>query len=400
MYLVSCVLNPYTSAHGLGKEARYNQHMITGYVPAREAGFSGALSRMFPTPHLLYPPAAGIDISDSSVKWLRLVPDHDHLRVAEYGELPLEKGIVTDGVINDVSALATVLHEIRRKLGSVECAHVALPEEAAFVFDMRVPRGTSREQVLRMVEFELEDRVPIPPADTVYDYNEIENDGKGNTQIGVTVFPNDLAKSYADAFRAAGIMLLSLEIEARSIARAVTSGMDDPVSMLVDFGRARTGIAVVKRGVPIFTSTVSVGGDLITKEAIAAFDNSPEEAQKFKNEVGLLATGDVKKELADSLEKTASALADEVARHFHYWDTRRDEHDERTSPLERVYIVGGNGNLMGLDDYLAGKVQAQTFKGNPWRHVADFDDYIPPITKRESITYATSIGLALRNMML
>jgi Tfp pilus assembly PilM family ATPase len=92
----------------------------------------------------------------------------------------------------------------------------------------------------------------------------------------------------------------------------------------------------------------------------------------------------------------ANALADEVARHYRYWDTRRDEKDVRTTPVERVILTGGSANLKGLDDFIAGKVQAETVRGNIWQHINDFDNYIPPIDLRTSMQYATAVGLALR----
>ena len=93
---------------------------------------------------------------------------------------------------------------------------------------------------------------------------------------------------------------------------------------------------------------------------------------------------------------TASALADEVTRHYHYWDTRRNDRGDRVTPVGKVILVGGNANLEGLPEYIAGRVQAPVERGDPWRHVADFNEYIPPIEKKIALQYATAIGLALR----
>lgn len=351
-------------------------------------------------PRLLMPRAAGVDISDSSIKWLTLIPSEDGLRVQTYGDIPLRSGIVVNGVIHDVPALADVLKGVRKELKSISCAHAALPEEAAYVFSMQVPSGTPRAQILGMIEFEFEGRVPIPPSAAVYDYNTISRDDSGSEEISVVVFPKDVAQAYVDAFSSAGISLLSLEVEARSIARAVSSSEpNEPITLLVDFGRARTGFAVVKRGVPIFTSTVEVGGDLIDRMLVGKLSMSHEDAERFKNDEGLLAAhkGAKSPEL-DAVSGAAAALADEVARHYHYWDTRRNEHGERMTPVGRVVLVGGNANLRGLPDYISGRVQAKAIRGNVWRHVTKFNDYVPPIDKHVSLQFATAIGLALRGL--
>lgn len=364
-----------------------------------KVSFSRKLARWFPMPALLMPRAAGVDISDSSIKWLTLTPAEQELRVQTYGDIPLQSGIVINGVIHDVQALAEVLRTVRKELKGVSCAHAALPEEAAYVFSMQVPGGTPRDQVLGMIEFEFEGRVPIPPSAAVFDYSTISRDDKGSEEISVVVFPRDVAQAYVDAFSAAGITLLSLEVEARSIARAVSSSEpEEPIVLLVDFGRARTGFAVVKRGVPIFTSTVEVGGDLIDRMLIGKLNMTHEDAERFKNDEGLLASRASKSPQLDAVTGAASALADEVARHYHYWDTRRNEHGERMTPVGQVILVGGNSNLRGLSDYIAGRVQAKAGRGNVWRHVTNFDDYVPPIDKHISLQFATAIGLALRGL--
>lgn len=363
---------------------------------------SHTLARWFPTPAMIYPPAAGIDISDASVKWLVLEPYKSRYRIASYGEIPIEAGIVVNGTIRDVGALAHVLTETKKHLGGVECAHAALPEEAAYVFEMHVPEGTDHDQAISMIEFGFEGRVPIAPGAAVFDFDVIQQrDDSEGEDIGVAVFSRELAEAYVAAFDRAGIQLLSLEIEARSIARTISSDApDEPVTLLVDFGRARTGFAVLKRGIPIFTSTVEVGGDMITSAIAEKLSLSPEETQKFKNEQGLLPDAGAKSPGMEAIVGTATALADEVARHYHYWDTRRNEKGERMTPVGRIVLVGGSANLKGLPDYIAGRVQAPTEVANIWRHVCNFDEYIPPLDSRESLQYATAAGLALRSLAL
>jgi len=361
--------------------------------------YSRAFEKWFPTPRTLRPASLGVDISDSSVKWLGLMhlSDGKH-KVRTFGSAPLNPGIVSGGTIRDPHLLAESLSEIKEKFGGVERAHAALPEEAAYVFSMTVPHGSHRDEVLRLIEFEFEGRVPIPPSSSIYDFDVVAENGKDGMEIGVVVFPRDLVEGYATAFESAGIELMSLEIEARSIARAVWAGENDPITLLVDFGIARTGFALIKNGIPIFTSTVDVGGDAITRAAMEKLSLSPEKAEIFKNEQGLSATAPEAKVAVEAMTQTANALADEIAKHFHYWDTRRDGGGDRVTPVGRVLLVGGSANLEGLPSFIAAKVQAPVERGNIWNNVATFDSYIPPIDFRTSLQYATAVGLGLRGI--
>lgn len=364
-------------------------------------GVSGALAKWFPRPRVLFPGAAGVDISDCSIKWLTLEEDARHSKsVRAFGHEPLEPGIVNNGLVQDVERLGEALKKVGPRLGA-ECAHAALPEETAYVFSMHVPEGSSRAQTFSMIEFELEGRVPIAPSAAVYDFDTIikHDDGVGE-EIGVTVFPRELSESYAQAFAHAGIPLLSLEVEARSIARAVSrrnAVSREPITLLVDFGKFRSGLAVLKRGIPIFTSTVEVGGDMIDQVVLKALSLPPKELDDYKNTKGLLAANEKEAPVAQAITKTVSALADEITRHFHYWDTRRNEHGDRVTPVERVLLVGGSANLYGLEDYVAARVQVACERPNVWQNVCSFDEYVPSIGQRTSLQYVTAIGLALRN---
>ncbi len=363
------------------------------------ATFSRALSHsvdhFFPTPQFLLPKSSGIDISDSSIKWLTLNDEGLQKSIASWGNEPLAGGIVKGGIIQNQAALSERLAQIKPHI-KAHAAHAALPEEAAYVFGMHVPHGSNRAHILSMIEFEFDGRVPLPASSAVYDYSVIA-EGEEGIEIGVVVFAKELAESYASAFAGAGIELLSLEVEAQSIARSASStDTAEPITLLVDFGRARTGFAVIKRGVPIFSSTVEVGGDSMAETLQRAFGYSHEVAQKYWNTEGLIGASGGKSAI-EAILPTVSALADEIERHFRYWDSRRNEEGKRVTPVGKILLLGGSSNIRGLPEYIAGRVHAEVEYANVWRHICNTDTYIPEITRRDSLQFATAAGLALRD---
>ncbi|HEY4520092.1 MAG TPA: pilus assembly protein PilM [Candidatus Paceibacterota bacterium] len=360
---------------------------------------SRVFDEWFPTPLFLQPSAVGVDISDASVKWVALESQKHPVRVHSFGEMPIAPGVVVAGVIKDQSVLVTVLQTLRQ--GGITEAHAALPEEAAYVFTISVPEDSTREQILHLIEFEFEGRVPIVPEASVYDFEDIPGTKKnGVREIGVVVFPRELAEAYVRAFESAGIRLLSLELEARSIARAVIArGVSvDSIVLLVDFGRSRSGIAVLKNGIPIFTATTEIGGDLATHELMGALSVSESEAEEIRNERGLLTDPKKDSKVLEITTRVASALSAEVTRYFTFWDTRKNETGERVTPVSHMILVGGSSNLKGLEDYIAHRVNAPVSRADVWQNVFSYDDYIPPIQRRASLGFATAIGLSLRGI--
>jgi len=353
----------------------------------------GLLARWFPTPRLLARAGAGVDISDSSIKWVELRSAAHGWEIGAYGSVPLEAGVVVEGVVRDKEKLGAALGALRASIGGIKSVHAALPEEAGYVFSMTVPDVDERDQVLHMIEFELEGRVPLTANQAVYDYDMVGPTENG-IEIGVTVFPRALVEGYQEAFSVAGIELRSLEIEARSIARAIMDPSVREVSLLVDFGRARTGFAVLKGNVPIFTSTVPIGGSTLTETVMSVLGVGEVEANTFKDEVGLLGSDNPK--VQEGVLGTAATLSDEILRHYRYWDTRRNDKGDRVTPVARILLSGGSATLRGLPGYIASRVQAPTRLVDVWQNVCSFDAYIPPIEQKQSLGYATAIGLALR----
>jgi len=355
-----------------------------------------ALARWFPPPSMLVPPSVGIDISDSSVKWISLSPAECGWHLAACGAQDLPGGTVSGGAVKNVGELSKSLKKVREKTGMC-VAHAALPEELGYVFSMHVPDVSDRRQVLTAVEFELEGRVPITAEQSEYDFDVItRHSGSTEAEIGVTVFPREIVDQYEEAFKLAGMELASLELEARSIARSVLPVESREVVLLADFGRARTGIAIIKNRVPIFTSTVSVGGDMITKLVMENLSVDEKQAEEYKNEFGVSKTDE--KKLFELMMGTAAALSDEIARHYRYWDTKKNEEGERVTSVARLVLAGGSANLKGLPAYIAARVQAPAERAQVWQNVCSFDDYIPPIDKHRGLGFATAIGLALRGV--
>jgi type IV pilus assembly protein PilM len=370
----------------------------TSAVLCRSVGVAhhSALARVFAPPSVLTAGGAGVDISDGSIKWLSLKPAERGWEIASCGARNLPEGVVVEGIVKDPEKLADALKEIKERTGIVR-AHAALPEEHAYVLNMHIANIHDREQARNVVEFELEGRVPLKADQAVYDYDIIamHEDGKG-AEVGVTVFPMDIVSGYEHAFAASGIRLSSLELEARSIARAVMPPNVHEIVLLADFGRARTGIAIFKQQVPIFTSTVMVGGDTLTDLIQKNLSLTVDQAEEFKNENGLRRTEHEK--LYELMMGTAAALSDEILRHYQYWDARRNEHGERVTPVARVLLAGGSSNLKGLEEYIAGRVQAPTSRVDVWQNVCSYDDYIPPVDVHHALGFATAIGLALRSV--
>lgn len=336
-------------------------------------------------------PSFGLDISDESLKFVELIPVKNGIRMGRYGEQKIPVGIIESGKIKDSKRLEQVLLSLKKEKG-IHFVRVSLPEEQVYLFRLRLDK-IGLTNVREGIEFSLEEHIPISAKEAIFDYELLSEDAD-SLEIQVAAIPKNIIENYLAVFRNSQISVQSFELEAQAISRAVIKKDDLETYMIVDFGQTRTGIFIISRGVVMFTSTLDVGGVMLTKMIQKNFNVSFEEAEKMKKEFGLQRNMD-NKEIFSVLLNIVSILRDEIVKHFLYWHTHKNEEGKDHPAIKKIILCGGDANLIGLVEYFSISIKSKVEIANVWINIADKDMYIPEITFNHSLTFAAALGLAL-----
>jgi type IV pilus assembly protein PilM len=351
--------------------------------------------KFFPPPSILTMPAFGINLSDHSIKILELIRDSG-LKIGKFGDESIPDGVIKSGNINDRNTLRDVLARIRNKY-KPSFVRVSLPEEKAYVFTLKIPQALNEEEIRSSIEFQLEDNVPISVDEALFDYVPIVGAlDKNNMWVGVSVLSQKIVSSYVSLFQDVGLTPISFEIEAESTARAIVPDGDLSTYMIVDYGRTRTSFSVVSCGVVHYTATAEIGGELILDIIKKQTGASNKEAQDIKNKQGL-AKDSKYPELYMSLANIVSVLKDEINKRYIFWHTHEDKDGRQREKIQKIFLVGGNANLFGLEDYLSSSLRVKTERPNVWVNAPFSKDFVPPINFGDSLSYASAIGLSLKD---
>jgi type IV pilus assembly protein PilM len=334
-------------------------------------------------------PAIGVDISDESFKYVRLEMKHGRRELALYGDKDLKKGIVEMGEIKDIKALAL---ELRSALHQHHRAYpyliLSLPEEKGFLRLIRMQR-IPEDEIRQALEFQLEEHIPLPPDEAVFDYQVIPSNKKGDMEVAVTAYPKNLVEAYMEVVRQAGFIPVIFELESQAVARAVSPKGATQALLVGDIGRTRTTFSIVWRGAVHFTSTVKIGGrdiDAILKDALHVTD---EEAREIKIGRGIDFSSE---EIIKSLSPALGVLKDEASRQINFWRHRIEEEP----PIGQVYLCGGDAHLKGLPEFLTHELGISTLRARIWENLFDTAQYVPPMSAHLTMRFATAYGLALR----
>ncbi len=307
----------------------------------------------FPPPKFLLPPFTGLAFSDSGIRAIQFSRKGNEFKIDKYKELSLAPGIISNGQVNNEEVLVKALQDLKREL-NLKYVKTSLPEEKAYLFTAKLPivRG---DELLTAIESKIEENVPVPQNELIFDYKYKEHREKEHLDVVVSTLQISVAETYVRIAEKAQINLLSLEIESHAIARALFSENSSGTSLVVYFGLEKVGLFVVRDRIVNFTSTIPIKGD-----SLANLD----------------------------------FISQEIKRLFMYWHSLKDNVDRPERKITEIVVCGENFSP-AVVEYLSTHNQTRTILGNVWTNVFDINKIIPEIQFTDSLKYVAAIGLAL-----
>ncbi len=354
------------------------------------------INRFFPAPTYMQLPGAGVDISDSSLKYIKFKTTYNKespLELEYWGDIDIPDGVLQRGAVNDPEKLTAVIREVRKRTG-VKYVRVSLPEEHAYIFETEIRKDTKFKEIRGQLEFKMQEEVPLSPADAFFDY-DISESGRDTSMLNLTVtaYARDTVMSYYDACIKAGVRPLSFEVEAQAITRAAILTGNVHTHLIVDFGHTRTGIGIVHDGVLMYTSTIDIGGrDLSQALRSTLGDKTEDELTEIKNKKGLV-PGTEDTIVYDTLKPVIDSIIKELNQRIQYWNNKEDNLNDRQ--IESVILCGGSINMRGLLSYFKSELKLEVKQAEVWQNAFSLEEIVPPIDRQHSYGYATAIGLAL-----
>lgn len=377
-------------------QARIDAHTraAIGYTFFMAIAFGERVRAALAPPRYLVLPFAGIDISTSGVKAVRLAEDSCGLTLAGYAETFLPLGVFTDGEAVDRAAVVSALAETAKRAG-ISAANAALSESKSYIFETTV-EGRNKEEQRIALEQHLDELIPLPPSDVAFDFVGIGQDAHGVSRISGVGFARRIVDDTLSLFDETGVSVRSLEGETFAMARALIPRGDASTVLIIDVGRMTTKLAIVTGRIPRFATTIGIGGHAFTLAVQKHFGVTETEARKVKAEHGIVPAPGSEDYLAAMLS-TVSAIRDEISRRLDYWQERAAAAGAHP-PVSRAVLAGGNASIRGLPEYLEGALRIPVAAGDVFTNFASRDCWIPEIDYTASLAYATAIGLALRDV--
>ncbi len=315
----------------------------------------------------------GIDISDHILRAVFAIRKQHKLFIKRYAQLPLDSGIIQNGVIQDQEAVTKavkklIAHGIPNRS---KTAVIGLPELHSYIGTILHDGKNIEKEIFRHVPF---------------DKTEVTTDSLEYTPniVGFAAVKTEIANQYWNVFSKAGLHIRALEIESQALARlygqAYTKG---EAIIVVDIGQGHTTFLVAQKERIDFTHTSKLISAERVTQAIAQNANITFEMAEQRK---LFQPKDTY--VLQATQKHAQEIATELQRfiHFHY------EHPiETPSKGYRIILTGGGAQIPDIIQQIEQSIEMPV-------HLAGIPPKvrIPSSLKKRMHSYATAIGLSAR----
>jgi len=367
----------------------------------------------------LKPEAFGLDISDLSLKIVKLKKRGNFFTLSSYGKEEIEPGIIKRGEIKDEKKLAEIIRESIKKVRGEKLKTnyvvASLPEEKAFLQVIQMPR-LPEEDLKSAVIYEAENYIPTPIEEVYLDYQIVPPvyDHLDHLDILIAALPKKTVDPYLSVLKLAGLRPKVLEIESLAIARAlIKDGITTQPILLIDLGATRTSFIIFSGQSLRFTTSIPVSSTSFSEIISKNLGVTLAEAERLKIKHGLeekvkIKIGEEKTELKrergrifEALIPTLVDLVQQIKRYLDYYQAHAEH--EHLPPdgkgVSKILLCGGGANLKGLCQLLSLELKIPVEIGNPWVNILIKEKKeVAELSFEESLKYTTALGLALRGI--
>lgn len=364
----------------------------------------------------LKPESFGLNISDRSIKIIKLKKKRGLLSLASFGETEIKPGIIEEGEIKDQKAIIeTIKLSVKKVKGEklmTNYVAASLPEEKAFLQVIQLPILEENE-LKDAVYYEAENHIPLPIGEVYLDSQIVKPviDHLDHSDVLIAAMPKKIVDPYLVSIKKAGLIPKILETESQAISRALIKNEVSPFPVLIiDIGLTKTCFIIFSGYSLRFTSSIPISSQRISEAISTGLGISIVEAEDLKTKAGL--SQDFYKKREDGSEMAVTAkrileivdllLADLVNRVKSYLGYYQSyvSHEHLSSDVKevkKILLCGDGASFKGLDDFLSVKLKTPVEIANPWINILpEVKKEIPELSFDKTLSFATALGLALR----
>lgn len=342
----------------------------------------------------------GLDVSSSSVKLVELGRNKAGQLVLERCAIePLERGWVSDGNIEKFDEVAEAVRRVVKKSGAkTRNVAMALPPSAVITKKIVLPGGLSDVELEMQVEAEANQYIPFPLDEVSLDFCVIgpSTASAGDVDVLIAAARREKVQDIQGLAEAAGLKPVIVDVESyasRLAAGRLIENLPDKgvgtIVALFEVGALTTSMQVIRDDEVLYERDQAFGGAQLTQLIVRQYGFSLEEAESKKR------SGELPEDYESSvLRPFVESMVQEIGRALQFFFTSTPH-----NKVDYVLLAGGSSALPGLTEAVTQQTGFPCSLVNPFDGMEIGDSVRLKRMKRETPSYLTSCGLALRRFL-
>lgn len=335
----------------------------------------------------------GLDIGSYSLKLAQVEKEGKRYLLKSFGACQsLAQGLMSEAE-SDLTKLAEAIKKLHQESKiSTKNVAVSLPEDKAYSKVVSFPKLSDKE-LQTAIRWEAEQYIPVPLDEVSLDYQIVGTRKEGvveKMEIFLVAAPKRLIEKTMKVLRAAGLTPVALETEILSLARSLVVP-DGETSLLVDLGAKATDVAIVEGGQVVFTRSVGIAGEALTRAVATRLNLAPAQAEEYKKAYG----ADPEKlegRISAAIEPVLGSLIQEMEKSIQFYFSSRQKQ------ISRVILAGGSSGLPEVVGLLAKRLNVEIQMADPQVNLARATKDGVTFSREAAPTFAVAVGLALKSV--
>ncbi len=294
----------------------------------------------------------GLDIGAHSIKVCEVSGSPGKVKVEKFGVFQLSEAALIEDEVQKPSEIVEGILEAFKQAGinsKVVCLGLYGPN--TMTKRLNTPEGT-KEEIEDHVLWEAEQYITFGADESMIDFHILgENEGGGKDAL-VAAAKTDVVDSFSEILKSAKMTVKVVDLNVIALSNIFEEVAGDNLdeysqgTLLMDFGAQSTKIVIYKRGGPIFTKEIPVGGGLITEEIQRQMGVSYEEAEDLKTTQD--ENGNLPEEILNIINAQVDQQVAEIRKNINFYVTQGS-----AEKVSYCFVTGGSSLLPGLVDKLS-----------------------------------------------
>jgi type IV pilus assembly protein PilM len=338
----------------------------------------------------------GLDIGSAYLKAARIIDTKLGYELANFGIMPLDYGVITDGTINNKERLISAIQELAKKMG-IKGADVVIAlsgHSSVIIKRITIPQMTEDELELS-IRYEAEQYVPFDINDVDIDFQILgpNKETEGQMDVVLIAAKKVVVKEYCDTIKQSGLNPVIVDAQAFALSNMFEVNYDMPERniALVNIGASITNINILQNKLPIFTRDIAIGGNHYIEILEKGFNISREDAERLKT--GRAIEGIDPVDVYAAMNSASEEIIAEIYRSFEFF--RSSVSDEE---ITKIMLGGGTSLVKGLSDMMKERLGIDAEIIDPFRKIKISKSLDATFIKDIAPMASVAVGLALRRV--